>query len=146
MTIQNIRHVGIVVNDMSKVLNFYRDLLGMEVWADFKDDSSYIQLVTGVSGANVWMVKLRAKEGGSIELLQYISHPQDVTTPLRSCNIGCNHIALQVDDIDVLYTKLLKHGVKFNTPPIESPDGGAKITYCRDPEGVILELVQLLKK
>ena len=25
-----------------------------------------------------------------------------------------------------------------------SPDGGAKVTYCRDPEGVIIELVEIL--
>jgi len=27
-----------------------------------------------------------------------------------------------------------------------SSDGGAKVTYCRDPEGVIVELVEILKK
>ena len=146
MAITAFRHVGVVVSDMAASLPFYRDLLGMEVWADFKDDSPYAQAVTGVPGANIWMIKLKAQEGGSIELLQYISHWQDVPEPNKSCDVGCNHFALQVDDLDALYAKLLKHGIHFNTPPAVSPDGGAKVTYCRGPEGVIVELVEILDK
>ena len=61
MGIQAIRHTGIVVSDMHASLRFYRDLLGMEVWADFQDDSQMIQDVTGVKGAKVWMTKLKAE-------------------------------------------------------------------------------------
>ncbi len=51
MTIQAIRHTGIVVSDMDRSLPLYRDLLGMEVWADFKDDSAYVQAIAS-AGAN----------------------------------------------------------------------------------------------
>ena len=43
MAVQGIRHTGIVVSDMNRSLPFYRDLLGLEVWADFKDDSEYVR-------------------------------------------------------------------------------------------------------
>jgi len=144
MTITNIRHTGIVVSDMVRSLRFYRDMLGMEVWADFKDNSDYVQAVTDVPGANVRMVKLKAADGVSIELLQYLSHQQDMPNPTRACDIGCNHVALQVDDLDILYKKLSTEGIHFHTQPTVSPDGGAKVTYCRDPEGVIIELVEIL--
>ena len=144
MTVTAIRHTGIVVNDMETSLRFYRDLLGMEIWADFKDDHPILQSVTEVPGANIWMIKLKAKDGVSIELLQYLSHPQGLPSPSRSCDVGCNHIALQVDDIDSLYEKLKSEGIRFHAPPTVSPDGGAKMTYCRYPEGVIVELVELL--
>ena len=139
-----IRHAGIVVSDMETSLRFYRDLLGMEVWADFTDDSAYVQKMTGVEGADIWMVKLKAADGGSIELLQYRSHPQGVPPPRRSCDVGINHLAVQVEDVDVLYETLREEGIQFNAPPGISPDGGAKVAYCRDPEGVIVELVELL--
>ena len=145
MGIRAIRHTGIVVSDMHTSLRFYRDLLGMEVWADFQDDSQMIQDVTGVKGAKVWMVKLKAEDGVSIELLQYLSHPQAVPEPRRACDIGCNHIALQVDDLDSLHEKLLAEGIEFNVAPIVSSEGFAKFTYCRDPEGVLVELVEILK-
>lgn len=144
MAITNIQHIGIVVSDMERSLRFYRDLLGMEVWADFKDDSDYVQAVTDVPGANIWMIKLRAADCVSIELLQYLSHPRDVPKPIRACDVGCNHVALQVDGLDTLYEKLLAEGVHFHAPPGVSPDGGAKVTYCRDPEGVIIELAEIL--
>ena len=144
MSIQAIRHTGIVVSDMDRSLPFYRDLLGMEVWADFKDDSAYVQAMTGVPGANIWMVKLKAADGVSIELLQYLSHPQPVPEESKACHVGCNHVALKVDDLDALHEKLKAAGIRFNAPPAVSPDGGAKVAYCLDPEGVIVELVQLL--
>lgn len=144
VTISTIRHTGIVVTDMQKSLPFYRDLLGMEVWADFCDESSYVQAVTNVPGAKIWMVKLKANDGTSIELLQYLSHPQE-PRPVRACDVGCNHIAFQVDDLDALYERLTVAQIRFHTMPTLSPDGGAKVTYCRDPEGVIVELVEILK-
>jgi glyoxylase I family protein len=131
---------------MQKSLRFYRDLLGMEVWADFKDDSQYVQDVTGVPGAQIWMIKLKAQDGVSVELLQYLSHPQDVPPPGQACDVGCNHVALEIDDIDALYERLLAHGIEFHAPPTVSSDGSAKATYCRDPEGVLVELVELLHK
>ena len=144
MSVKTIRHTGIVVSDMDRSLPFYRDLLGMEVWADFEDDSAYVQALTGVPGANIWMVKLKAADGVSIELLQYLSHPQPIPKESKARDVGCNHIALQVDDIDTQYEKLLAEGVRFNAPPAVSPDGSAKVAYCRDPEGVLIELVQIL--
>ena len=144
MTIKAIRHTGIVVSDMQASLRFYRDLLGMEVGADFKDNSQMVQDVTGVAGANLWIIKLKAADGVSIELLQYLSHPQPVPAPRRACDVGCNHVALQVDDLDALHEKLVAEGIEFNVAPTISSEGFAKITYCRDPEGVLVELVEIL--
>ena len=144
MAIKAIRHTGIVVSDMQAALRFYHDLLGMEVWADFKDDSQMVQDVTGVAGANLWMIKLKADDGVSIELLQYLSHPQPVPPPRRACDVGCNHVALQVDDLDALHEKLVAEGIEFNVAPTISSEGFAKVTYCRDPEGVLVELVEIL--
>ena len=136
MTVTAIRHTGIVVSDMAKSLRFCRDLPGMSVWAEFEDDTP---------GAHVRMVKLDAPGGGSIELLQYLSHPQAVPEAPRACDVGCNHVALQVDDIDAMYETLRAEGIRFHALPMVSSDGGAKVTYCRDPEGVLVELVELLE-
>lgn len=144
MSVAAIRHAGIVVSDMARSLHFYRDLLGMTVWADFKDDSPYVQAVTGVPGAHVWMIKLKACDGVSVELLQYLSHRQDVPPPRQACDVGVNHVALQVEDLDGLHRRLVEHGIAFNAPPTLSSEGTAKVTYCRDPEGVLLELVEII--
>ena len=139
-----IGHTGIVVSDMEHTLRFYRDLLGLEVWSDVTDNSELVQAITGVEGADLWMIKLKAPDGGSVELLKYRSHPQDVPPPRRSCDVGINHIAIQVDDIDAVHRKLESEGITFHAPPIVSASRGAKLTYCRDPEGVIVELIEVL--
>lgn len=146
MAVKGIRHTGIVVSDMAKSLEFYRDFLGLEVWADFEDNTDYVQAITDVPGAHLRMVKLKSPEGCSVELLQYLSHPQEVPEPRKAYDVGCNHVSLQVDDIDGLYEKLTKHGIRFHAPPMLSTSGGSKTTYCRDPEGVIVELVEILPR
>ena len=144
MTVACIRHTGIVVSRMEKSLRFYRDLLGMEVWEDFEGSGPFIESLTAVPGARIWMIKLRSKQGGSIELLQYLNCPQEVPPRVRACDVGCNHVALEVDDIDMLHGKLCKEGIEFHAPPAASPTGRFKVAYCRDPEGVMLELVEVL--
>lgn len=144
MKATGIRHTAIVASDMEKVLPFYRDLLGMEIWADFKDNSEYVQSVTGVKGAKIWNVNLKTPDGATIQLKQFLSHPQNAPPPKLGCDTGLNHIAIQVDDIDAVYENLKAHGIAFHAPPAVSSQGIAKVTICRDPEGVMIELVEML--
>ena len=139
-----IRHVAIVVSDMKQMLPFYRDMLGMKICIDFKDQTEYVQSVTGVPGANIWTINLTTADGATIQLQQYLSHQQDASVPRRSCDTGLNHIAVQVDDIDAIYYKLKAHGTVFHTAPMLSSQGIAKVAICRDPEGVLIELVEML--
>ena len=144
MKVTAIRHTGIVVSNMETSMPFYRDLLGLQVWWDQIEEGPMMESVTGIPGARVHTVKLKAPDGVSVELLEYLSAPKPVP-PLSSANdVGCNHVALQVTDLDGLYEKASAAGIHFNTPPVVTPGGKAKVTYCRDPEGVYLELVEIL--
>ena len=142
--ITGIRHTGIVVTDMEKALAFYRDLLGLKVAKDFKEEGDYIDSISGLSGVRVRMVKLTADDSSMVELLQYLSHPRQAGDNPQICDIGCSHIAFTVDDIDKEYRRLSKNGVRFNCPPCISPDGYAKVTFCHDPDGTSIELVEVL--
>jgi len=129
---------------MEKALAFYRDLLGLKVAKDFTEEDDYIDNISGLSGVRVRMVKLTADDGTMVELLQYLSHPREARDNPQICDIGCSHIAFSVDDIDKEYKRLSKNGVKFNCPPYISPDGYAKVTFCHDPDGTSIELVEVL--
>jgi hypothetical protein len=50
-----------------------------------------------------------------------------------------------VGDLDQLVAKLVQEGVSFPAPPQRSPDGYAKVIYAQGPEGILLELVEILK-
>ena len=58
---------------------------------------------------------------------------------------GLTHIALTVDDLDREYARLGAENIEFISPPETSPDGGAKVAFCRGPDGEFVELVQELK-
>lgn len=144
MSVTNIRHTGIVVSNLETSLPFYRDLLGLTIWWDQVEDGPMVEAVTGVPGARIHTVKLKAPDGVSIELLQYLNTPKPVPELNAANSVGCNHVALQVKDLDALYQKAVSQGIRFHTAPMAAAGGKAKVTYCRDPEGVVLELVEIL--
>jgi len=81
-----------------------------------------------------------------IELLYFHSHPDRPTWIGTPYSTGFTHVAMTVKDIASLCAKLVDVGVTFNAPPQRSPDGKVLVTYCRGPEGVLLELVEILQE
>jgi catechol 2,3-dioxygenase-like lactoylglutathione lyase family enzyme len=139
-----VRHTGIVVSDLPRALAFYRDLLGLVIVKELEESGEYIDRVTGLSKVRVTTVKLAADGGGMIELLKFHSHPVPSRPGRSAAEPGCSHVAFTVSDLDAEYCRLQAAGVSFHSPPQMAPDGGAKVTYCRDPEGTIVELVEVL--
>jgi catechol 2,3-dioxygenase-like lactoylglutathione lyase family enzyme len=145
ISLKAIRHIGIVVTDLESSLHFYRDLLGLKMIKELDESGKYIDKISSLKHVKVKTVKMAADDGNLIELLHYQSHP---TKPKKNKNIfeiGCSHVAFTVEDLEFEYQRLKKNGVPFNTPPQYSPDGYAKITFCRDPDGTLIELVEVLR-
>tara|TARA_Y100000034_G_scaffold65962_1_gene79637 strand:- start:217 stop:645 length:429 start_codon:yes stop_codon:yes gene_type:complete len=140
----NIRHTGIVVSDMERSLKFYRDLLGFEVKKDMIESGDYINNFSDLNDVVVRTVKMSLENGDMVELLYYDSHLEEPDMTRKITQIGCSHIALTVDNLDETYETLKENDVKFNSPPQYSPDGFAKVTFCKDPDGSLVELVEEL--
>ena len=141
--IKDIRHTGIVAADLEASLYFYRDLLGFQVAKQMEEAGDYIDNISSLRNVKVTTVKLTSPSGQMIELLKYQSHLAEQKTR-EICEIGISHIAFTVDDLDVEYERLRGKGIQFNSPPQLSPDGYAKVTFCRAPEGTLIELVEVL--
>ena len=146
MPVETVRHCGIVVSDMERSLSFYRDLLGLKVVRGMEESGEYIDNMLSLRDVRVSTVKMSAPDGPSlIELLEFHSHPAESPTKTKAYSVGPTHVAFTVDDLDATYRRLLDAGVRFNAPPQLSPDGYAKVTFCRDPDGTLLELVEPLE-
>lgn len=143
-TSKAIRHTGIIVTDMEKSLEFYRDLLGLKVVLDAEWEGEYFAQLTGLAGVRMRVVMLAAMDGKQVELFQFHSHPKQAPGKVETSDIGCSHIALEVDALDKLYAEMQRRGIRCNCAPLVSPDGYAKVTYCHDPDGAIIELVEIL--
>lgn len=140
-----VRHFGIVVSDIKASLRFYRELLGLKVIKVMDESGEYIDNMLSLQNVRVATVKMSADSGSSlIELLEFKSHRHEGWPKREVYSIGPSHVAFTVDDLDAVYRRLSQVGVRFNAPPRLSPDGYAKITFCQDPDGTLVELVEVL--
>lgn len=143
--IKDIRHTGIVVNDLEASIHFYTKLLGFRIVKRTEEAGDYIDNILSLKNVNVTTVKMTSPSGQMIELLKY--HSQSEHQKMREIyEIGISHIAFTVDNVDAEYERLKNEGVHFNSNPQLSPDGYAKVTFCCDPDGSHIELVEVLKK
>ncbi|MFH1369605.1 MAG: VOC family protein [Elusimicrobiota bacterium] len=140
----NIRHTGLVVKNLRNSIRFYRDFLGMKLWKTRAEKGAYIEKVVGIRNVKIKWAKLKAGNGSVIELLQYMNKkgPKKRVSNYRSDKPGCSHVAFTVDNIGTFYDKMKKRGYHCVNKPQLSPDGRAKVMYCHDPDGIILEVVE----
>ena len=138
------RHVGIVVQDMERSLHFWRDVMGLTVAVDFWEQGEFIDTVQRLQGVNLHMIKLRAPDGSMVELLKDHSHPTPAPVRNEMCDRGIRHIAFTVADVAESHRELCEQGCETLSSPVVSPDGKAKLFFLRDPEGNLLEIVEML--
>ncbi len=142
--ITNTRHVGIVVRDIEKALSFWRDLMGLTVAIDFREEGEFIDTVQNLSGVLLRMIKLTAPDGSMVELLQDDAHPTPPPAANDLCDSGIRHIAFTVADIEASWRTLADAGCDLLSQPVTAPDGKARLFFARDFEGNLIELVQVM--
>jgi catechol 2,3-dioxygenase-like lactoylglutathione lyase family enzyme len=85
-------------------------------------------------------------EGPYIDLLQWYNPGGPLKRTPK--NDGLARLAMQVDDIDREYARMSERGARFITEPVPITLGttSIKIAFFPDPDGTLLELVQLVGK
>ena len=138
-----VRHFGIVVGNMEKSIHFYRDILGLRIYRDMQEEGKFIDTILGLVNVKVRTVKMTSENGNTlIELLDYQSHRREKKEKHEIFDIGASHVAFEVKDIEQEYKRLKEQGIVFTAEPQISLDGKAKVTFCFDPDGVPIELVE----
>ena len=143
--IKHIRHIGIVIDNLGDALDFYGGVLGFKVVKKMEERGRFIETILGLKGVSLTTVKMKAPDGNQIELLYFKTHKNHGNSINRAIyDVGISHIALTVDDLESDYARIINSGVTFISPPQINPEGTAKVAFCKDPLGNILELVQPL--
>ena len=139
-------HSGFVVKDIEKMVEFYRDALGLTVMRELNSVAPPEGDHTGIPGARRTLVFVGKAEGEHVlELVQFDDPPSPEGERPRNNYLGAAHVCFNVDDLEKLHRDLTARGIEFVTPPKfrENPDGGRRgICYARDPEGNYLEFIQ----
>jgi len=132
--IKTIDHIGIITDDLQKSVEFYTDVLGFSISSKIEMDD------VGFSATFV------EKNGSKIELMGYRGEipkrSEGIEIKMGGSSIPINdHITFTVDDIGATTTELKEKGVEFGLEPIQL-EGGMKIASFKDPNGVLIELVE----
>lgn len=141
-----IRHVGLVVADLEKSLKFWCDTMGFVVSRQMEESGPHIDAMMGLKDVRVTTAKLADSDGNLLELLCFHSHPDKQKWEGKPYSTGLTHIALTVQDLDETLGRLKLLGASVPAEPQLSPDGQVKVIYVSGPEGVLLELVEVIKK
>ncbi len=135
----SVGHVGVVVDDLARMHDFYTRVLGLCETRHALRDGPEISRLVGLSNVRleVWVLGTPDRPG-AIELLKYHSHPSPAVE--RAPNrLGTNHVQFVVDEIEPVASALRAEGLEFWGPPQDWPDTWARNLYARDPEGNVIE-------
>lgn len=111
-----------------------------------EESGPHIDAMMGLKDVRVTTAKLAAPDGNLLELLQFHSHPDKSEWVGKPYSTGLTHIALTVRDLNETVRRLKQNGSSFPSSPQFSPDGMVKVIYATGPEGILLELVEVINK
>src|SRR3954452_24636962 len=112
--LSSIDHVNLVVADLSRMLAFYRDVLGFVVTKQVTIGGEWIGETVGLLNVSAEVVYLDLPAGPRVELIRYLT-PDAIAVPGfdRPNGLGLRHLAFKVDDIDAAAAKLRAAGVEL---------------------------------
>ena len=144
VTVLSTGHTGITVSDLERSMRFYRDVLGFEVSPPVTVSGPMFEKVTGVPGCVIDVAFARGA-GHIVELLCYRAPDGRKTSTLRACDPGFWHLCLKVRDIEQVVRAIRAEGfeaVSEIQTAADPPVKGLRVVYARDPDGVVLELIE----
>ena len=131
-TIKHVDHLAIVVDDLDRVLGFWRDALGLPLAG------------TGVLPDEKAEVAFLPVGDSQIELVRPTDEQSGTARFLAKRGPGIHHVAFEVNDLAAVLLQLKSRGVRLiNEQPV-SGAGGSQVAFVH-PEstgGVLVELCQ----
>lgn len=138
---KRVDHVGVSVKDIEKAIEFYRDVIGMEIALDREFDAPLAQ-ITGLEDARARVVHMRLGDS-VVELFNY-KHPKgrDPLPDSNQADYGLIHIGLMVENFQEVYRDLKSKGVRFLGDPIEIRPG-VFVAYFYGAENEVCEMREI---
>jgi lactoylglutathione lyase len=123
--IVKLEHIGILAKNMDESVRFYSEILGMNlverVWLNEQVELAFLSF----PGQESVQVELVGRDPSAVAEEGIV-----------------NHLALTVDDIDAVISKLKQHGYDISDEYPRTILDGRKIAFFKGPSGEKLELFQ----
>ncbi len=146
-----IYHVGLTVSDLDKSISFYRDILGLEFQGEILMVGEETDKLFNRKNCQARIAYLNGSkniEVPPIELIQFLGNEiNKVQADLFTTSIS--EVCFYTDDIDSVYEHLVENKVECLSEPqyfdfTSQGFGRSKAFYFKDPDGIILEMMQPL--
>jgi catechol 2,3-dioxygenase-like lactoylglutathione lyase family enzyme len=146
-------HINVNVRDLDQSIAFYRQL-GFDV---FMSGIPYLDLTAdahadlSVGTANALGLAPGSRARACIMQLGNGFPKLDLTElangeprpPLANADLGLVRLCLACSDLQAEYARLTDLGVRFLAPPQPGHEGLADVAVCADPDGTLIELIQI---
>lgn len=149
--LKGIIHVGLTVTDLERSVAFYRDILGLTYLGEMEMEGLETERLFQQKDCKARVAYLNGSPelaAPPVELIQFVGQePERQAGNLFRTSIS--ELCFAVEDIDREYLRLKDLGVEFLSEPqtfdsTEYGFGKSRAVYLRDPDGIILELLQTL--
>lgn len=140
--IKGIEHAALSVSDLDRSMEFYRDVMGLEVIRVLECDvESPLGKVVGLNPCKARIAHLQRGEV-MLELFEYQNpRGEEIKKSRTQADHGYIHIGFTSTDTRADYERLRSHGVEFISEPVEFRPG-VWIVYFHGPDGEVCELRQ----
>ena len=146
-----IYHVGLTVSDLNRSIAFYRDILGLEFQGEIFMEGEETDKMFRKENCKARVAYLngsKALEAPPVELIQFVDskiHKEE--SDLFTTSIS--EVCFYTDDINSVYKTLIENHVECLSEPQyfdfrADGFGESRAFYFRDPDGIILEMMQPL--
>ena len=144
--VMKLDHMAIMVTDLERSVQFYRDLLGMARVEDYEEHNiAGVSTAHGLAEVHLKLCIMAAPQNPDITLhVSQIATPPSPTGRPAINHVPSAHICFTVPDLNATYEALRSRGVEFVSAPIAWPEdqGGWTLCFLYDPDGNLVELVQ----
>jgi catechol 2,3-dioxygenase-like lactoylglutathione lyase family enzyme len=144
MALKRMDNVGIVVDDLTETIEFFREL-GLELEGRGTVEGEWAGRVTGLGDQRVEIAMMRTPDGHSrLELSRFLTPPPVADHRNAPVNaLGYLRVMFTVDDIDGTLEKLRTRGAQLVGEVVQY-ENTYRLCYIRGPEGLLIGLAQEL--
>ena len=146
MTVKRMDNVGIVVEDLDAVIEFFTEL-GLSLEGRMLIEGDWAGRVTGLRGQRTEIAMMRTPDSHSRLELSRFDAPSIAsdhrTVPVNS--LGYLRVMFAVEDLDDTLTRLGRLGATVVDEVVDY-EGLYRLCYIRGPEGILIGLAEQLAK
>jgi len=145
VTIKDMHHVSVVVDDLGAAKTFFA-ALGMELEGEAPIEGPWVDRINALDDVRVDIAMMRTPDGrGRLELTRF--HSPAVVTPepenALGNTLGLRSLMFAVDDLDATVADLHAVGGEL-IGTIEQYEDIYRLCYLRGPAGIIVSLAEEL--